>query len=179
MGTLFEQPTQAQIRPKSKYFCAHQIANDKTIILSTENVQKVHPRPKLWGFEKRCRKIGWNALMVALFEQLPQTYIRPKSNYFFVHWIASERTIILSTENVQKVLSGPKLWGFEKISQNLLTVPLFKQLSRAQIGPKCKNFCDHRKANDQTIILSSENVQKVHCRPELWGFEKSCPEIVH
>ena len=115
MGTLFEQPTQAQIRPKSKYFCAHQIANDKTIILSTENVQKV--------------------------------------------------------------LSWPKLWGFEKISQNLLTVPLFKQLSRAQIGPKCKNFCDHRKANDQTIILGSENVQKVHCRPELWGFEKSCCEI--
>ena len=117
MGTLFEQPTQAQIRPKSKYFCAHQIANDKTIILSTENVQKVHPRPKLWGFEK--------------------------------------------------------------ISENLLTVPIFELLLRAQIGPKCKNFCDHRKANDQTIILSSENVQKVHCRPELWGFEKSCCEIVH
>ena len=115
--------------------------------------------------------------MVALFEQLPQAQLRPKSNYFFVHWIASERTIILSTESVQKVLSGPKLWGFEKISQNLLTVPLFKQLSRAQIGPKFKNFCDHRKANDQTIILSSENVQKVHCRPELWGFEKSCGEI--
>ena len=114
MGTLFEQPTQAQIRPKSKYFCAHQIANDKTIILSTENVQKV--------------------------------------------------------------LSGPKLWGFEKISQNLLTVPLFELLLRAQIGPKCKNFFDHRKATDQTIILRGERVQKVHCKPELWGFEKSCGE---
>ena len=129
--------------------------------------------------KQNCHKISQTVLTGALFEQLPQAQLRPKSNYFFVHWIASERTIILSTENVQKVLSGPKLWGFEKISQNLLTVPLFKQLSRAQIGPKCKNFCDHRKANDQTIILSSENVQKVHCRPELWGFEKSSPEIVH
>ena len=117
--------------------------------------------------------------MVALFEQLPQTYIRPKSKYFFVHWIASERTIILSTENVQKVLSGPKLWGFEKISQNLLTVPLFELLLRAQIGLKCKNFCDHWKVNNQTIILGSENVQKVVCRPELWVFEKSSPKIVH
>ena len=53
MGTLFEQPTLAQIRPKSKYFCAHQIANDKTIIMSTENGQKVHYRPKLWGFESK------------------------------------------------------------------------------------------------------------------------------
>ena len=55
-----------------KYLYAHQIANDKTIILSTENVQKVHSRPKLWGFENLCGKIGQNALMVALFEQLPQ-----------------------------------------------------------------------------------------------------------
>ena len=51
MVTLFEQPPQAQIRPKAKYFRVHQIANDKTIILSTENVQKVHSRPKLQGFE--------------------------------------------------------------------------------------------------------------------------------
>ena len=72
MGTLFEQPPQAQIRPKAKYLYAHQIANDKTIILSTENVQKVHSRPKLWGFEKWCGEIGQNALTVALFEQLPQ-----------------------------------------------------------------------------------------------------------
>ena len=72
MGTLFEQLPQAQIRPKAKYFCAHQIANDKTVIFSTENVQKVHSRPKLWGIEKWCRKIGQNALKVALFEQLPQ-----------------------------------------------------------------------------------------------------------
>ena len=41
MGTLIEQPPQAQIRSNAKYLCAHQIANDKTIILSTENVQNV------------------------------------------------------------------------------------------------------------------------------------------
>ena len=34
---------------------------------------------------------------------------------------------------------------------------------------------DYWKANDQTIILSSENVQKVHCRPKLWEFEKKFP----
>ena len=73
MGTLFEQPPQAQIRPNEKYLCAHQIANDKTIILSTENVQNVHSRPKLWGLEKWCCENGQNALTVALFEQLPQT----------------------------------------------------------------------------------------------------------
>ena len=27
MGTLFEQPPQAQIRPKAKYLCAYQKAN--------------------------------------------------------------------------------------------------------------------------------------------------------
>ena len=70
MGTLIEQPPQAQIRSKAKYLSDHQIANDKTIILSTENVQKVHS--KLWGFEKWCGEIGQNALTVALFEQLPQ-----------------------------------------------------------------------------------------------------------
>ena len=40
MGTLIEQPPQAQKRSNAKYLCAHQIANDKKIILSTENVQK-------------------------------------------------------------------------------------------------------------------------------------------
>ena len=72
LGTLIEQPPQAQIRPNAKYLCAHLIANDKTIILSTENVQKDHSRPKLWGFEKCCGEIGRNTLTVALFEQLPQ-----------------------------------------------------------------------------------------------------------
>ena len=42
MGTLFEHLPQAKIRQKAKYLCAHQIANDKTIILSTENVRKVN-----------------------------------------------------------------------------------------------------------------------------------------
>ena len=40
MGTLIEQPPQAQIRPNAKYLCAHLIANDKTIILSTEMSKK-------------------------------------------------------------------------------------------------------------------------------------------
>ena len=51
IGTLFEQLPQAQLRPNAKYLSAHQIANDKTIILSTENVQKVNTRLKLWGLE--------------------------------------------------------------------------------------------------------------------------------
>ena len=68
MGTLFEQLPQGQIRPKAEYFCANQIANDKTIILSTENVQKVHSRPKLWGFGKRCGEIGQNATGTNLAE---------------------------------------------------------------------------------------------------------------
>ena len=49
MGTLIEQPPQAQIRSNAKYLCAHQIANDKTISLSTENVQKVHSTPTYKG----------------------------------------------------------------------------------------------------------------------------------
>ena len=72
MGTLFEQPPQAPIRPNEKYLCANQLATDNTITLSNENVQKVHSRPKLWGFEKWYGEIGQNALTVALFEQLPQ-----------------------------------------------------------------------------------------------------------
>ena len=39
-----------------------------------------------------------------------------------------------------------------------MTVTLFKQLPRAQIGPKFKNFFARQIAKDQTIILS----------PELW-----------
>ena len=60
----FEELPQAQIGPTSKYLCAHLMANDKTIILSTENVLKVH-------FEKRRGKIGQNALTGTLFKQLP------------------------------------------------------------------------------------------------------------
>ena len=40
MGTLIEQPPHAQIRSNAKYLCAHQIANDKTFILSTKMAQK-------------------------------------------------------------------------------------------------------------------------------------------
>ena len=116
MGTLFEKLPQGQRRPKAKYFCAHQIANDRTIILSTENIQKVHSRHKLWGFEK----------------------------------------------------------GHGKIGQNALPVTLFKQLPRAHIGLKFKNLCSHQIANDHTIVLSPEKVQKVHSRPKLWAFQKSC-----
>ena len=166
----------AQKRPKSRYFCAHQIASDKTIILSTENVQKVHSRPKLWGFEQRCGQNGQNALMVALFEQLPQAQIRPKSKNLCTHQIAQSKTFIWSTETVQKVYSWPKLWGFEKkgmakIGQNVLTGTLFKQLPQSQSGPKLKNFC----ANEQTVVFSPENVQKVHSRPKLRALEKQFP----
>ena len=72
----------------------------------------------------------------------------------------------------------PKLWGFKKrcgkIGKNALMVYLFKQLPRAHIGLKFKNLCAHQIANDHTIVLSPENVQKVHSRPKLWAFQKSC-----
>ena len=58
MVALFEQLPQAQIRPKVKFFCAHQIANVKTIILSTENVQKLHSRPKFGGLKKSVAKLA-------------------------------------------------------------------------------------------------------------------------
>ena len=110
-----------KIRPKSKYLCAHQIANDKTIILSTENVQKIHSRPKLWGFEKRHYKISQNALMGTLFKQLPQAQIWMKFKNCCAHQIARGQTIVLSSKNVQKVHSRPKLWVFEKkLWRNLL-----------------------------------------------------------
>ena len=41
MGDLFEQLPRHKLRPKSKYFCAYQIANDMTIIVSIEIIQKV------------------------------------------------------------------------------------------------------------------------------------------
>ena len=59
-----------------------------------------------------------------------------------------------------------------KNQQNAFSVTLFKQLPRAEIGPKFKNFCAHQIANDKTIVLSPENPQKVHSRPKLWAFEK-------
>ena len=52
-GTLFKQLPQAQIRSKFKNFCAHHEAKDKTIVLSTEKIQKSHLGTKLWVFEKK------------------------------------------------------------------------------------------------------------------------------
>ena len=57
-----------------------------------------------------------------------------------------------------------------------MSIILFKQLPRAEIWPKFKNFCAHQIANDQTIVLSPENPQKVHSRPKLWAFEKKFPQ---
>ena len=71
---------------------------------------------------------------------------------------------------------GPSYDGLKKIGQNALSVTLFKQLPWAEIWPKFKNFCAHQIANDQTIVLSPENPQKVHSRPKLWAFEKSSGE---
>ena len=48
---IYVQLPWAQIEQKSKKFSAHQIANDKTMMLSIEIVQKVHSRPKLQRFE--------------------------------------------------------------------------------------------------------------------------------
>ena len=54
-----------------------------------------------------------------------------------------------------------------KIGNNALTVTLFKQLPWAQIV--------HQEANDQMIVLSPKNAQKVHSRSKLWAFEKKFP----
>ena len=68
----------------------------------------------------------------------------------------------------KKSTPGPSYGGprHGKISQNALPVTLFKQLPWAEIGLKFKNFCAHQIANDQTIVLSPDNVQKVYSRPK-------------
>ena len=53
----FEGSPQGQIAPKSKNVIAHQMANYKTIMLNTENIQKSNMAPKLWGFEDKSLKI--------------------------------------------------------------------------------------------------------------------------
>ena len=53
-----------------------------------------------------------------------------------------------------------------------LSLNLFEQLPRAQIRSKFKNFFDFHEANDKTIVLSTENVQKSHLGTKLWLFEK-------
>ena len=90
----------AQIRPKFKKNSVHQIANDKKIVLSTKNVQKVHSMPKLLGFEKKCGKFGQSPLTGTLFKQLPWAQIGLKFKYFCAHKIANNQTIILNTEKV-------------------------------------------------------------------------------
>ena len=77
----------------------------------------------------------------------------------------------------KKSILGPSYDGFDGLKKSA-KMPLFKQLPQAEIWPKFKNFCAHQIANDQTIVLSPENPQKVHSRPKLWAFEKSCCETV-
>ena len=54
-----------EIKPKFKNFCAHQIANNQTIVFSPEKAQKVHSRPKLWPWaqfltkSKSFQKLGF------------------------------------------------------------------------------------------------------------------------
>ena len=62
-----------------------------------------------------------------------------------------------------------------KIYENLLTGTLFEQKPWVQIQLKLKNFCAHHKANDKTVVLSTENVQKSHLGPKLWVFENWFP----
>ena len=50
---LFEQPPQGPIRPKSNNLCAHQIANDKTVILSTKKCPKSPLLDLVMGVSKR------------------------------------------------------------------------------------------------------------------------------
>ena len=63
-----------------------------------------------------------------------------------------------------------------KICENLMIGTNFEQLSRAQIMLKFKNFCAHHKANDETVMLSTENVQNSLLGPNLWTFEKKFPK---
>ena len=50
------------------------------------------------GFEKRCGKIGHNALTVTNFTQLLRAQIGPKLKFLFVHQIAIVQPIVLSPE---------------------------------------------------------------------------------
>ena len=58
---------------------------------STENVQNAHSRPKLWGFEKRCGKIGQNALTGTLIKQLPWAQIKLKFKTLCAHQKANDK----------------------------------------------------------------------------------------
>ena len=50
---------QAQIWPKFKNVCAHQIASYQMIVLSHENAPKLHSRTKLWVFKLSSPKIWY------------------------------------------------------------------------------------------------------------------------
>ena len=58
------------------------------------------------------------------------------------------------------------------ICENLLTGTLFEQLPQEQIRLELKNFCAYQEANNETLVLSTENVQKSHLGTKLWVFKK-------
>ncbi len=98
LKTLFEQLPQAQIRSKIKNFCAHHETNDKTVILSTENVQKSHSGPKLWAFEKKLWR-KWLFFRVASFKRLLRPQILTKSKNFKNQHKAKNLKFILGFRN--------------------------------------------------------------------------------
>ena len=71
----------------------------------------------------------------------------------------------------------PSYDGLKKICQNSLPVTLFKQLPRAKIWPKFKNFCAHQIANNQMIVLSLKIPKKFILDPSYGRLKKSSPEI--
>ena len=67
MGTLFERLPRAQIRSKSKNFCAHHQANNETVVLSTEKQKR--SKISIWAqvmgvWKKVPPKVGQSPLKV-------------------------------------------------------------------------------------------------------------------
>ena len=95
--------------------------------------------------------------MSALFEQLLQAQIWPKCKNFCVHQKANDQ---MTSENIQKVHSWHKLWGFKKSSETVTKwgVPrtLFKWPPWTEIVIKSYNFKSHQMKNYLKIILGSE-----------------------
>ena len=56
--TIFKHLPRAEIGPKLKNFCAHQIANDQTIILSPEIPKKFILDPSYGRSKKSCCETG-------------------------------------------------------------------------------------------------------------------------
>ena len=69
------------------------------------------------------------------------------------------KTIVLSTENVQKSHLGPKLWAFEK---SFFRVPSFKWPLQHQNLTKPKNFTNQHVAKSLRFILGFEIFEKSH-----------------